>query len=127
MLLFILSAVANRDGDSKVAMKCFVSVQLLLCIDFSIKDPQQFHFYSFFQLFSALKNAFSVILKFLDFLATQVLSKEPNRLEDFDLKHFVCATIRVLGAWLSEETATMREEVLLNTNQPRITYPKPSV
>jgi len=66
----------------------------------------------FLQLFSALKNAFSVILKFLDFLSKQVLSKEPNRLDDFDLKHFVCATIRVLGAWLSEETATMREEVL---------------
>jgi hypothetical protein len=52
-----------------------------------------------------------VILKFLEHLSTVILKSEPSKLDDLNLKHFVCATIRVLGAWLSEETATMREEV----------------
>ena len=52
-----------------------------------------------------------MILKFIDILSQQIVGQDPSKLEDSNLKHFVCATIRVLGAWLSEETATMREEV----------------
>lgn len=63
------------------------------------------------QLFAALKNAFSIILKFLDQFSNEILADNPTRIEDCSIKHFICATIRVLGAWLSEETATMREEV----------------
>ena len=44
------------------------------------------------------------ILKFLQDLSTNVLKEEPQKLEDPQVKYFVCATIRILGAWLSEET-----------------------
>ena len=37
-------------------------------------------------------------------LSTNVLKEEPQKLEDPQVKYFVCATIRILGAWLSEET-----------------------
>ena len=32
-------------------------------------------------------------------------------MEDPQVKYFVCATIRILGAWLSEETQALREDV----------------
>ena len=51
----------------------------------------------------ALNNAFAAILKFL-----HDLSLEKDVLQ---IKHFVCATIRILGAWLSEETQALRDEV----------------
>ena len=47
---------------------------------------------------------FLAILKFLQDLSTNVLKEEPQKLEDPQVKYFVCATIRILGAWLSEET-----------------------
>jgi len=62
-------------------------------------------------LFAAIKNAFSTILKFLDNFSQVILTKTPDLMHDCSVKHFLCATIRVLGAWLSEETSTMREEV----------------
>ena len=43
-------------------------------------------------------------MKFLQDLSTNVLKEEPQKLEDPQVKYFVCATIRILGAWLSEET-----------------------
>ena len=39
------------------------------------------------------------------------LREQPHHLESHQKKYFVCATIRILGAWLSEETMAMREEV----------------
>ena len=53
----------------------------------------------------ALNNAFAAILKFL-----HELSKLQKDLLQ-KIKHFVCATIRILGAWLSEETQALRDEV----------------
>jgi hypothetical protein len=67
----------------------------------------------FLQLFTALKKALSVILKFLNHLSTVILKAEPKKLDDLNLKHFVGAMARVIGAWLSEDTVTMREEVTL--------------
>ncbi len=32
-------------------------------------------------------------------------------MEDPQTKYFVCATVRILGAWLSEETSALREDV----------------
>jgi len=64
------------------------------------------------QLYAALKNAFGTILKFLHDLSTNTLKDDPLKLaNDPKTKYFVCATIRVLGAWLSEETMAMREDV----------------
>jgi len=62
------------------------------------------------QLYTALKNGFSTILRFLQDLSL-ILKQESHHLENPQKKYFVCATIRILGAWLSEETMAMREEV----------------
>lgn len=63
------------------------------------------------QIQLALNNAFAAILRFIKDLSTNLLKKEPGRLEEPQLKYFVCATIRILGAWLSEETSALREDV----------------
>ena len=60
------------------------------------------------QLYTALKNAFSTILKFLHELS---ISHSTLQSSDPKIKYFVCATIRLLGAWLSEETLALREDV----------------
>ena len=39
------------------------------------------------------------------------LKEQTHHLENHQKKYFVCATIRILGAWLSEETMAMRDEV----------------
>ena len=39
------------------------------------------------------------------------LREQPHHLESHQKKYFVCATIRILGAWLSEETMAVRDEV----------------
>ena len=62
------------------------------------------------QLYTALKNGFTSILGFLQELS-MTLREQPHHLESHQKKYFVCATIRILGAWLSEETMAMREEV----------------
>jgi len=62
------------------------------------------------QLYTALKNGFTSILGFLQELSV-TLKDHPHHLDDPKKKYFVCATIRILGAWLSEETMAMREEV----------------
>jgi len=62
------------------------------------------------QLYTALKNGFTSILGFLQELSL-TLKEQTYHLENHQKKYFVCATIRILGAWLSEETMAMREEV----------------
>ena len=79
------------------------------------------------QLYTALKNGFTSILGFLQELST-TLKEQTYHLENHQKKYFVSATIRILGkltientnvylylmftgAWLSEETMAMREEV----------------
>lgn len=62
------------------------------------------------QLYTALKNGFSTILRFLQDISVK-LKDETYNLENTQKKYFVCATIRILGAWLSEETMAVREEV----------------
>ncbi|KAK8722987.1 hypothetical protein OTU49_011985 [Cherax quadricarinatus] len=58
------------------------------------------------QLYAALKGAFKAVLIFLN--GTSV---DDSLLENSKNHLFVCATIRVLGAWLAEETAANKEEV----------------
>ncbi|XP_023331282.1 neurochondrin homolog [Eurytemora carolleeae] len=62
------------------------------------------------QLYTAMKNGFASILRFLQELS-ETLGNQTHHLEDQQKKYFVCATIRLLGAWLSEESMAMREEV----------------
>lgn len=49
----------------------------------------------------------SIFLHSLIFLETAPCNANLSRLP----RYFVCATVRVLGAWLAEETLAMREDV----------------
>jgi len=62
------------------------------------------------QLYTAMKNGFASILRFLQELAV-MLKDQTHHMDNQQKKYFVCATIRILGAWLSEESMAMREEV----------------
>jgi len=62
------------------------------------------------QLYTAMKNGFASILRFLQELSV-TLKEQTHHLQNQQKKYFVCATIRILGAWLSEESMAMREEV----------------
>ncbi|CAB4070125.1 unnamed protein product [Lepeophtheirus salmonis] len=55
----------------------------------------------------ALKNAFNTIMKFLQ----DFLSDGDPIITDVKERYFVCAIIRVLAAWLAEETSASRENV----------------
>lgn len=58
------------------------------------------------QLYAALKGAFHAVLSFLkDVSSDESYTNKPKT------QLFVCATIRVLGAWLAEETSANKEEV----------------
>lgn len=67
-------------------------------VDFEQKHKQQ--------LYDALKGAINAVLKFL-----QGASLEDTVLENSKTHLFVCATIRVLCAWLAEETAANKDDV----------------
>eukprot|EP00094_Tigriopus_californicus_P007014 TCALIF_06753-PA protein Name:"Similar to Neurochondrin Neurochondrin homolog (Drosophila melanogaster)" AED:0.06 eAED:0.07 QI:0/0.33/0.28/0.85/0.83/0.85/7/4/777 len=62
------------------------------------------------QLYSAMKNVFSTVLKFLHEVSLD-LKDNPTELDDNDNKAFICATIRILASWLAEETTASRDDV----------------
>ena len=67
---------------------------------FNLEEKQKQH------LYTALKGAFNAVLSFL-----KDLSDEKVHTSNMPTQLFVCATIRVLGAWLAEETAANKAEV----------------
>ncbi|KAG7164899.1 Neurochondrin-like [Homarus americanus] len=83
---------------------CYTILELAIiflvngAVDFEQKQKQQ--------LYAALKGAFKAVLTFLN-----GASVDDSFLENSVNHLFVCATIRVLGAWLAEETAANKEEV----------------
>ncbi|XP_071528950.1 neurochondrin homolog isoform X1 [Panulirus ornatus] len=85
-------------------MSCYTILELSIiflvngAIDFEQKQKQQ--------LYAALKGAFKGVLAFLN-----GASVKDNFFEDSKNHLFVSATIRVLGAWLAEETAANKKEV----------------
>ncbi|KAL7636625.1 UNVERIFIED_CONTAM: hypothetical protein RMT77_013402 [Armadillidium vulgare] len=60
------------------------------------------------QLYAALKGAFNGVLEFLNEASTNedIYSGKSKKTQ-----MFVCASVRVLGAWLAEETSANKEEV----------------
>lgn len=78
---------------------------LELAINFLVNGAVNFEQKQKQQLYAALKGAFNAVLIFLKASHDESFTENPrNHL-------FVCATIRVLGAWLAEETAANKEEV----------------
>lgn len=83
---------------------CYTILELAInflvsgAVDFEQKQKQQ--------LYAALKGAFTAVLTFL-----KTASADEAFFENHKNHLFVCATIRVLGAWLAEETAANKDEV----------------
>ncbi|XP_068243911.1 neurochondrin homolog [Palaemon carinicauda] len=83
---------------------CYTILELAInflvngAVDFEQKQKQQ--------LYAALKGAFTAVLTFL-----KTASADEVFFENHKNHLFVCATIRVLGAWLAEETTANKDEV----------------
>lgn len=95
--------------NSDLILACFTTLELAVAfiatdvLDLEQKEKQQ--------LYTALKGAFSAILTTLKkFLVASV--KRENKSPSQDEKQFTFAMIRVLAAWLAQETNAMRGQVL---------------
>ncbi|KAJ9591578.1 hypothetical protein L9F63_001932 [Diploptera punctata] len=60
-------------------------------------------------LYTSLKNSFAAVIGVLTKVSNE-FTKNPNSLDARD-KMFVCAMVRVLSAWLAQETSAMRNAV----------------
>lgn len=92
-------------GNADLITSCFLILEHSLTfmasdqIDFEQKEKQQ--------TYTALKGAFTAVLSVLTKLTNDKISEN---LEGKN-KIFTCAMIRVLSAWLSQETSAMRSQV----------------
>ena len=94
-------ALQNAD----LITSCFIILELSL--NFMAQDQLDFEAKEKQQMYTALKGAFNAVLNVLTKLSNDKIS------ENLDGKHkaFCCAMIRVLGAWLAQETSAAREQV----------------
>uniref|UniRef100_A0A0A9WSD3 Neurochondrin n=1 Tax=Lygus hesperus TaxID=30085 RepID=A0A0A9WSD3_LYGHE len=95
--------------NADLVLSCFTTLELAVTyigtdvLELDQKEKQQ--------LYTALKGAFSAILTTLKkFLIKSV--KADNKSVSIDEKHFTLAIIRVLAAWLAQETNAMRSTVI---------------
>ena len=95
-----------------VLVACYSIIELFITFmitqAFLSFDPKQRE-----QAYCALKGAVSAILTLLKQLVeTEEKYSEKNDKSDKKTQ-FVCASIRILGAWLAEDSSSMKEEVCL--------------
>ncbi|RZF43064.1 hypothetical protein LSTR_LSTR001242 [Laodelphax striatellus] len=62
------------------------------------------------QIYTALKGAFAAVINVLSKLAKDSQSKKDTKMT-LEEKVFVCAMVRVLAAWLAQETQAMRNAI----------------
>lgn len=94
-------AMANAD----LITSCFLILELSL--NFMATDQLDFEQKEKQQTYTALKGAFNAVINVLTKLSNDKLSEN---LEGKN-KAFACAIVRVLGAWLAQETSAMRAQV----------------
>ena len=86
---------------------CFITLELSIAyiatdtLELEQKEKQQ--------LYTALKGAFSAVVSVLTKVSHD-FTKNPNVMDTKE-KIFVCAMVRVLSAWLAQETSAMRNSV----------------
>lgn len=116
LLLIQLAAIEVRmqlDGKSlqqafsqaNLLTSCYIILELSITyiatdqLDLEQKEKQT--------LYTGLKGAFSAVISFLGKISNDKTKENlpPNE------KFFVCATVRVLVSWLSQETSAMRPQV----------------
>lgn len=116
LLLLQLAAIEVRmQMDSKsfnqalnnadLITSCFLILELSL--NFMASDQLEFEQKEKQQTYTALKGAFNAVLTVLTKLSVDKISENL----DGKIKVFACAMVRVLGAWLSQETSAMRAQV----------------
>ena len=101
-----LAAAEAEDGETLVLAGEEDKVRLRDILDQKQKS----------QMYSALNNAFTSVLKFLTEVSSShkslVRREETVNAEDFERRNRVLvATVRVLCSWLAEETSAARDEV----------------
>lgn len=94
-------SMANGD----LIASCFLILELSL--NFMATDQLDFEQKEKQQTYTALKGAFSAVINVLTKLSNDKLS---DNLEGKN-KAFACAMVRVLGAWLAQETTAARAQV----------------
>lgn len=78
---------------------------LELCLNFMAQDTVDLDQKERQSIYTALKGAFTAVINLL-----LKVMQDKNKPQGED-KLFVCATIRVLAAWLAQETTSMRQQV----------------
>lgn len=92
-------------GNADLITSCFMILELSL--NFMAADQLEFEQKEKQQTYTALKGAFTAVINVLTKLSNDKLSEN---LEGRN-KSFACAMVRVLGAWLAQETSAMRAQV----------------
>lgn len=93
--------------NADLVTSCFILLELSIAyiatdtLELEQKEKQQ--------LYTALKGAFSAVVSVLTKVSRD-FTKNPN-VVDTKEKIFVCAMVRVLSAWLAQETSAMRNSV----------------
>jgi len=93
--------------NADLVTSCFILLELSIVyiatdtLELEQKEKQQ--------LYTALKGAFSAVVSVLTKVSRD-FTKNPN-VVDTKEKIFVCAMVRVLSAWLAQETSAMRNSV----------------
>nr|CAG4643762.1 EOG090X0266 [Lepidurus arcticus] len=95
-------------SQADILMPCYTVAELFVSymmtgafMDFEQKQKEQ--------VYCALKGALGAVLAFLHDIAQE--SQERHWKADKPQTIFVCATIRLLGCWLAEETSSNRQEI----------------
>ncbi|XP_050316402.1 neurochondrin homolog [Anthonomus grandis grandis] len=96
-------SLKGTQGNQNLITACYIILELALnfmaqdTIDLDQKERQN--------IYTALKGAFTAVINLL-----LKVTQDKNKPQGED-KLFVCATIRVLSAWLAQETTAMRQQV----------------
>lgn len=92
-------------GEARLLTACFITLEI--CVNYIATDQLDLEQKEKQQIYTSLKGAFSGILSVLGKIS-QDKAKDSLPVQE---KLFLCAIVRVLAAWLAQETSAMREQV----------------
>nr|CAG4645382.1 EOG090X0266 [Lynceus sp. MCZ IZ 141354] len=96
--------LAEAMTGGELLMSCYTIVELF--ISFMVTTPfSQFDDKQRDQVFCALKGAVNAVLEFFSHIVPS-LTDNPFNSED-PVTHFLCASLRIVGAWFAEETSAL--------------------
>lgn len=92
-------------ANAELVTACFIILEL--CINFMATDQVDLEQKEKQSVYTSLKGAFNAVVSLLTKVSND---KNKDKLPDEE-KVFVCAMIRVLSAWIAQETTAMREQI----------------